>query len=653
MLSWTPAAEADHYIIEWGINGLEWTRSGETTANNYILNVTPDLIHVRVAAVGLVQGDWISQTIGARLLPIPGPVQGLALAETFTGTQAHIKWNETARCTDYKIEVWAGGVLKRSVTTNALDYIYRSEDAVKDGGPWRNLTFKLYGINASGISETSADLIVNNPAPTEMTGITVYAGYKSLMITYDPVADTDFAGVRVCMSITSGFTPPLANVVYEGSETVIVIPDLPEDVTQYIRLAAYDKYGTDSIIYTTTEYSSTPKSTIADSSPADILNKMNDALADLGVDLLVNGDFSNTDLVGTGWVASTGLTASVVNGQLELISTTPYLVLTQLIDVEIGKTYLVGVGYVSNGAYVQVRDDATNEIIGNNTINFEFTAISALVKLRRHTPSTPGTYYYDNISVKEIVGNGNLILTADKFAVKLNGSDTYPLIIANIDGTDYIGIAADVVVEGNISASQLTAGSINAGTDITVGNGAMVLSGDGAIVVYDGDITNSNRDFAFLSGGELSFQQYWAGAYHEYKSVKRVEYGAIDSGLTATLPGYWKAQPKLIVSPNELESYQESYSNQSQKWHVLAQNLREDPADSGIYKFDAVAELILASNFGTDNINQGATQSSNTWNSSVYRLPNNTSEITVDVSAKSKRGAGTNGITYYYRKTAW
>ena len=527
-LSWTPASEADHYIIEWGINGLEWTRAGETTTNNYILNVTPDLIHVRVAAVGLVQGDWISQTIDARLLPTPGQVQGLALADPFTGTQAKIKWDGAARAHSYLVEVWSGAVKRKTVTTNMLSFTYTSEDATADGGPWRNLVFNVYGVNDSGQSIDVASLAVNNPAPPEMTGITVYAGYQSLMITYDPVADTDFAGVRVCMSTTSGFTPGDTNVVYEGNETVIVLPNLPEDITQYLRLAAYDDFGKDVLNYTATEYSAQPSSTAL--VPADVLTKLNEAIA------------------------------------------------------------------------------------------------------------APGD---------------NLVLAADRFAVKLNGSDTYPLIIANVDGTDYVGIAADVVIQGTLSASQITTGTLNAGTSISVGDGAMVLDGNGSLTIYNGDNTVPNRDFAFLSGGELTFQRYFNGAYSEYKSVKKVEYGTADSGTVVTLPGYWKTQPKIIVSPNSLESYDASNNSQSQTWQIFAQNLREDPAASGIYKFDAIAELILSANAGTDNINQSITQSADTWASAIYQLPANTSEITVNVSAKSKRGTGLDGITYYYRQVSW
>lgn len=527
-MSWTPAAEADHYIIEWGLNGLEWTRAGEATTNNYILNVSPDIVHVRVAAVGLVQGDWISQTIDARLMPIPGQVQNLSRVEAFTGSQAKIKWSGAARAHSYQVEVWSGAVKRRTATTNMLEFAYTSEDATTDGGPWRNLVFNVYGLNNSGISDTVASLAVSNPAPAEMTGITVFAGYKSLILTYDPVADTDFSGVRVCMSTTPGFTPGSGNVVYEGKETVIAIPNLPEGVTQYLRLAAYDQFGKDVLNYTTTEYSGAPSA--VPQNAADVLTKLNEALAEPG---------------------------------------------------------------------------------------------------------------------------DNLVLTGDRFAVQLNGSNKYPLVIANVDGTDYIGISADTVIQGTLSATQITAGSISSGTDISVGDGAMVLSGNGAITIYDGDESNPNRDFAFLSGGELSFQRYFNAQYYEYKSVKRVEHGSASSGLTVTLPGYWKTQPKIIVSPNELESYKVDNTSQSQKWHVSAQNLREDPAGSGIYKFDTVAELILAANAGTDNLNQSVTQSSNSWSSSVYTLPSNTAEINVSISVKSKLGEGSDGITYYYRQVSW
>jgi len=530
-LSWTPAVEADSYIIEWGLNNLEWTRAGETVSNNYSLVVPAGLIYVRVAGVGLVTGDWISTSIDARLLPIPGLVQDLALAETFTGTQATIEWSGAARAHSYKIEVYADSTLRRTVTTALLTYTYRSEDAVKDGGPWRALTFKVYGINDSGQSESSADLAVSNSSPSVLTGVGIYTGYKSIIIDYDAVADTDFAGVRVCMAETTGFTPGDGNVVYEGKDRIITIPDLIVGTIYYLRLAAYDEFGKDSLTYTA-EYSATI-SLIPDL-PEDILDMLNEELAETDSDAL--------------------------------------------------------------------------------------------------------------------------ILDTTKFAVRVDGSEEFPLIIANVGGTNYVGISADTIIEGTLSASQITTGELAATESISLGNGAVTIDGDGAIVIYDGDDTESNRDYAILTDGDLVFQRYNSNtsSYEEYKSVKKVVYGTADSGDTVTLPGYWKSQPKIIVSPNQIESYDKDTGGQSQAWQIRADSLAETSVGSGIYEFDAVAELILSSSIGNVNHNDSSTRSDdNTWTTSTYTWPENTASAIITVNVSSKKGTGATTNIWYYRKVSW
>ena len=60
ILSWQPAAGADHYLIEQSNGDDTWTRTGEVAAANYsaIALYGPTTI-IRVAAVGLTRGPWV------------------------------------------------------------------------------------------------------------------------------------------------------------------------------------------------------------------------------------------------------------------------------------------------------------------------------------------------------------------------------------------------------------------------------------------------------------------------------------------------------------------------------------------------------------------------------------------------------------------
>lgn len=66
IMSWQPAPGADSYLIEQSQDGEEWTRTGETTANNYTaIALYGASTIVRVAAVGLTRGPWVQVAYGA------------------------------------------------------------------------------------------------------------------------------------------------------------------------------------------------------------------------------------------------------------------------------------------------------------------------------------------------------------------------------------------------------------------------------------------------------------------------------------------------------------------------------------------------------------------------------------------------------------
>jgi predicted phage tail protein len=63
VLSWRPAAGADHYLIEISSDGENWTRLGETSASNFTgIAIYGAATLLRVAGVGLTRGPWV--TIG-------------------------------------------------------------------------------------------------------------------------------------------------------------------------------------------------------------------------------------------------------------------------------------------------------------------------------------------------------------------------------------------------------------------------------------------------------------------------------------------------------------------------------------------------------------------------------------------------------------
>lgn len=60
LLSWKPAAGADHYLIEQSSDGAAWTRTGEPSSSNYTaIALYGAATMIRVAAVGLTRGPWV------------------------------------------------------------------------------------------------------------------------------------------------------------------------------------------------------------------------------------------------------------------------------------------------------------------------------------------------------------------------------------------------------------------------------------------------------------------------------------------------------------------------------------------------------------------------------------------------------------------
>lgn len=65
LLSWKPSPWADRYLIEQSSDGVVWTRTGETSSNNYTaMAMYGAHTIIRVAAVGLARGPWVQVSYG-------------------------------------------------------------------------------------------------------------------------------------------------------------------------------------------------------------------------------------------------------------------------------------------------------------------------------------------------------------------------------------------------------------------------------------------------------------------------------------------------------------------------------------------------------------------------------------------------------------
>lgn len=173
--------------------------------------------------------------------------------------------------------------------------------------------------------------------------------------------------------------------------------------------------------------------------------------------------------------------------------------------------------------------------------------------------------------------------------------------VGNINGTPSVGISGNLIIDGTILGDALHAESVtadkiganavtavkvaanaingdhiqaqssiklNEGGKLTVGNNNIVLDSeqDRIVVAPDnGTIIGvpeyEGVDYCSLKDGNISFM-YWDGGQHQlYNSLKRVEMGmSIPNNVRVTIPGIWKAQPKIIVSPADIMTYNKNYN---------------------------------------------------------------------------------------------
>jgi len=132
----------------------------------------------------------------------------------------------------------------------------------------------------------------------------------------------------------------------------------------------------------------------------------------LGSELLVNGDFSNGT---TGWTANNA-TLNNVNGELEIVSTGTGPRAQQPITLVVGKRYLLRFklrrGTAPNASQVRFGTSAgVSDILSTSSLSdvyreIEFTAnsSSAVLTIGYGETATGQTSYWDNISIRELLG---------------------------------------------------------------------------------------------------------------------------------------------------------------------------------------------------------------------------------------------------------
>lgn len=216
----------------------------------------PDLIgktlYVKLQSVNLFGGavqDIESLTPATYVIqgaPM-GKVSTLALAQPWDGPDCSVKWDALPSAQSYTMEVWAGAVLRRTVTGIAsTGYTYAFADNKADGGPYRSIEFRLYGIAPNGSTTEPAILSASNAQAAAPAGMVANGSGPTLYILSNKPASIDYAGTMFWASLTTGFDPLLTTPTYQGPEWSIETAKLAPG-RYYVRMAHYDIFGTDAL----------------------------------------------------------------------------------------------------------------------------------------------------------------------------------------------------------------------------------------------------------------------------------------------------------------------------------------------------------------------------------------------------------------------
>jgi hypothetical protein len=147
---------------------------------------------------------------------------------------------------DYVVKVYsAAGVLLRTEYVGDENYIYTYEHNAEDHGGTaaRDFTIKVWQRGKyNQLSPIAATISPSNTVPSLPT-LYVLEGTDTVTFTYNEPTDLDWAGIKIWMSTSSGFTPAAANLAYDGVDAAATISGIVPNTVYYYKYAVKDEFG--------------------------------------------------------------------------------------------------------------------------------------------------------------------------------------------------------------------------------------------------------------------------------------------------------------------------------------------------------------------------------------------------------------------------
>lgn len=251
------------------------------------------------------------------------------------------------------------------------------------------------------------------------------------------------------------------------------------------------------------------------------------------------------------------------------------------------------------------------------------------------------TYYYwiRAISKAGVTGDWNLV----SGVVSSAGTSAAPLAIGD---SQVSTISANKIIAATLSAFSADLGTVTAGLLTSADNNFKIDLTDKSITIA-GPAGLLADDYTLLKNGKVEFWKWTGSAHQQGQSLNTIESGTASNGSTVTLSKWYASIPNIIVTPNDTPVYNATYTAQSQKLQVRAEDVAI--TGGGSVSFKAISRLVLSGSNPSTVVNDTYTGANNTDVTTTYTSAANTTKIDVNLSFSSKRGTGT-VPNFNYRK---
>ena len=243
-ISWTPAAGANAYQLQYSADNANWVTLAEQPGCDYSWAAPPNqTLWVRVRAYGLMAGPWQTWTGSVQTQLAPGLVTGLALTDDGQGSVAAVKWLPAPRADYYEVQVLHSGILARDASTINTHFSYSAQDSQADGGPWRQITIQVRAVNAAGTSTAWTSVTVGNAAPVISGSPVLTPLLNGLLVDWSAIypTDRDLQRFDVLCGTSNPPTTVAASVAAGAAKCAVF--GLTPNIVYNVMVLPYDTYG--------------------------------------------------------------------------------------------------------------------------------------------------------------------------------------------------------------------------------------------------------------------------------------------------------------------------------------------------------------------------------------------------------------------------